>query len=231
MNMQYLRRGMTARSVTHRKVGSSLVRRLVQAQDDPGKRRIRAWLRDLNDEQVSRLGLTSDDIAVLRGTQTPGSSDASDTAPNLEAETTESPVRFHNSVDYRGLTPDQRQRVVQPVIRHAKAARAQAPHDLGGADLRTLQAAAGGGAATIRALANAVIAAAGKRWRAHTIRRARIAAIRELHALDDRTLRDIGVSRSEIEWVVVHGRPNDNREDGTSSVASTYKCRDRSRRT
>ncbi len=92
MNMQYLRRGMTARSVTHRKVGSSLVRRLVQAQDDPGKRRIRAWLRDLNDEQVSRLGLTSDDIAVLRGTQTPGSSDASDTAPNLEAETTESPA-------------------------------------------------------------------------------------------------------------------------------------------
>jgi uncharacterized protein YjiS (DUF1127 family) len=133
-----------------------------------------------------------------------------DTAPNLEVETTEGPVRFHDWIDYRGLTPDQRQRVMQPVIRHAQAARAQAPHDLGGAGLRTLQAAAGGGGAIIRALAKAAIVAAGKWWRAHTIRRARIAAVRELHALDERTLRDIGVSRSEIEWVVVHGRPNDD---------------------
>ena len=116
-------------------------------------------------------------------------------------------VRFHDWNDYRGLTPDQRQRVTQHVIRHAQAARAQAPHHLGNAGLRTLQAAAGGGAAIIRirALAKAVIAAAGKWWRAYNIRRAHIAAVRELHALDDRTLRDIGVSRSEIEWVVAHG--------------------------
>jgi uncharacterized protein YjiS (DUF1127 family) len=87
-------------------------------------------------------------------------------------------------------------------MRHPQAARAQTSHDLGGAGMRTLLAAA----AIIRALAKAVIAAAGKWWRAHTIRRARIAAIRELHALDDRTLRDIGVSRAEIEWVVVYGR-------------------------
>jgi uncharacterized protein YjiS (DUF1127 family) len=39
-------------------------------------------------------------------------------------------------------------------------------------------------------------------WRAYALRRERRAAARELHALDDRTLRDIGVSRSEIEWVV-----------------------------
>ena len=129
-----------------------------------------------------------------------------DIAPNLEAETTDGPVHFHDCIDYRGLTPDQRQRVKQHVIRHAQAARAQAPHDLGDAGLRTLQAAAGGGAAIIRALAKAVLAAAGKWWRAYNIRRAHIAAVRELHALDDRTLRDIGVSRSEIEWVVVHGR-------------------------
>ena len=125
----------------------------------------------------------------------------------FETETTEGPVRFHDWNDYRGLTPDQRQRVTQHVIRHAQAARAQAPHDLGSASLRTLQAAAGGGAAIIRirALAKAVIAAAGKWWRAYNSRRAHIAAVRELHALDDRTLRDIGVSRSEIEWVVAHG--------------------------
>jgi uncharacterized protein YjiS (DUF1127 family) len=125
-----------------------------------------------------------------------------DVAPHLEVETTECPVRFHSWIDYRGLRSDQRQSVAQHVISHPQAARAQASHDLGGAGMRTLLAAA----AIIRALAKAVIAAAGKWWRTHTIRRAHIAAIRELHALDDRTLRDIGVSRSEIEWVVVYGR-------------------------
>ena len=82
-----------------------------------------------------------------------------------------------------GFAPDQRQRVMQLVIRDA-----QAPHDPGGAGLRALQAAAGGGAAIIRLLAKAVIAEAGNWWRTYTIRRARIAAVRELHALDDRTL-------------------------------------------
>ena len=129
-----------------------------------------------------------------------------DTAANFKADTTEGPVRFRNWIDCRGLTPDQRQRVMQHVVRDAQAARAQAPHDLGGAVLRALQAAAGGGAAIIRTLAKAVIAAAVKWWRAYTIRRARIAAIRELHTVDDRMLKDIGLSRSEIEWVVVHGR-------------------------
>ena len=68
MNMQFLRRGITARPAKDLKVRSSLVRRLVQAQDDPAKHRIRAWLCDLNDEQLSSLVCTSEDIAVLRGT-------------------------------------------------------------------------------------------------------------------------------------------------------------------
>ena len=117
-----------------------------------------------------------------------------DTAPNFEAETTEGPVRFHDWIDYRGLTPHRRQRV-QHVVRVAETARAQALHNLGGAGLHELQAAAGGGAAISRAFAKAIIAAAGKLWRAYTIRRARFAAVRELHTLNDRTLRDIGVSR------------------------------------
>jgi uncharacterized protein YjiS (DUF1127 family) len=128
------------------------------------------------------------------------------TAPNLEVETTERPVRFHDWIYYRGLTPDQRQRVIKHIIRHAQAARAQAFYDLGGAVVRALQAAASGGAAIIRVVAKAIIAAATKWCRAYAIRRARNAAVRELDALDDRMLRDIGVGRSEIEWVVVHGR-------------------------
>jgi hypothetical protein len=74
VNMRFSWRGMTARPASDLKVRSSLVRRLVQAQDDPAKRRIRAWLCELNDEQLSSLGCTSQDIAVLRGVATVASS-------------------------------------------------------------------------------------------------------------------------------------------------------------
>jgi hypothetical protein len=46
---------------------SSLVRRLVRAKNDPAKQRIRAWLCDIDDERLRRFGLTSEDIALLRG--------------------------------------------------------------------------------------------------------------------------------------------------------------------
>jgi len=42
-------------------------------------------------------------------------------------------------------------------------------------------------------------------WLAAAARRRR--AIRELHQLDDRTLADIGLTRSLIEYTVTHGRP------------------------
>ena len=48
--------------------GSSLVRRLVLAKDDPAKQRMRVWLSDVNDERLLRFGLTFQDIAALRGT-------------------------------------------------------------------------------------------------------------------------------------------------------------------
>jgi hypothetical protein len=51
--------------------GSSLVRRLVRAKDDPAKQRIRAQLSEIDDEGLFGLGLTSEDIAALRGTASP----------------------------------------------------------------------------------------------------------------------------------------------------------------
>jgi hypothetical protein len=45
--------------------GSRLVRRLVRANDDPAKQRIRV---QLGDERLFGFGLTSEDIAALRGT-------------------------------------------------------------------------------------------------------------------------------------------------------------------
>jgi len=47
-----------------------------------------------------------------------------------------------------------------------------------------------------------------KAWRAYWQRRARLATVHLLHSLDDRTLHDIGVARSEITSVV-YGRRGD----------------------
>jgi hypothetical protein len=49
----------------------SLVRRLVRAKADPARQRIRAWLCDIDDERLFCLGLTSEDIAALRGVANP----------------------------------------------------------------------------------------------------------------------------------------------------------------
>ena len=92
---------------------------------------------------------------------------------------------------FNELTHDQWERRRQRIIRRAEAARARALRGLVSAVLRGLGTAAG-----------AVAATAGKWWRAYALRRERNAAVRELHGLDDRTLKDIGINRSEIEWVV-----------------------------
>ena len=89
------------------------------------------------------------------------------------------------------LTYEQWERRKQQIIRRAEAARAQALRGLVGAVLRGLGTAAW-----------AVAATAGKRWRAYALLRERNATARELHALDDHELKDIGINRSEIEWVV-----------------------------
>lgn len=92
---------------------------------------------------------------------------------------------------FNELTYEQWERRKQQIIRRAEAARARALRGLVGAVLRGLRTAAW-----------AVAATAGKWWRAYALRRERNAAVRELHGLDDRELKDIGINRSEIEWVV-----------------------------
>ncbi|MDP9137123.1 MAG: DUF1127 domain-containing protein [Pseudomonadota bacterium] len=46
-------------------------------------------------------------------------------------------------------------------------------------------------------------------WAAYSAARQRQAAIADLHSLDDRSLRDIGLHRSEIEWAVEGRRGHD----------------------
>jgi hypothetical protein len=46
---------------------SPLARRVVNAKDDPAKRRIRHWLSDISDDRLLSFGLTAQDIVHLRG--------------------------------------------------------------------------------------------------------------------------------------------------------------------
>src|SRR5262245_2951647 len=107
-----------------------------------------------------------------------------------------------NAFYYNGLPPDEWGRARQRIIGRAQAARARALRELARAVLRP-----------VATLAAAVAATAGKWWRAYALRRERNAAVRELRALDDRTLKDIGINRSEIEWVV--DGQDDTRRDAT----------------
>src|SRR5262245_58095838 len=54
------------RSDKRTRKGSSLVRRLVLARDDPAKERIRRWLSAIDDDQLLSFGLTPLDIVILR---------------------------------------------------------------------------------------------------------------------------------------------------------------------
>jgi len=85
---------------------SSLVRRLVQAQDDPRKQRVRAWLRELDDKHFSNLGLTFEDIAVLHDTQTSSSSGRRAMARQTAALAA-TPVRYSGSIRAAWLARDE----------------------------------------------------------------------------------------------------------------------------
>lgn len=60
------KQGLAVRPVERVGGGSSLVRRIVRAKDDPGKQRVRDWMRAIEDEQLLEFGLSPDDIALLR---------------------------------------------------------------------------------------------------------------------------------------------------------------------
>jgi len=126
-------------------------------------------------------------------------------------------------LDFNSLTSEQWERTRHQIIRRAEAARAQALRDLFAAVLHGLRSAGRGAAALTRIVGGAVIATAGKWWRAYALRRERRAAVRELHALDDRTLKDLGVNRSEIEWVV-WGQDATRLRDATIAANRRQRC-------
>ena len=103
-----------------------------------------------------------------------------------------------SALEWRRLTPEQRLRFTRLIVAQARVARARAIHDL-------LRLPLG--------LARRAAAAVAAGWRAGARWRQRRQAIRELGALDDRTLRDLGLGRSEIEAAVDGARPVWQRAD------------------
>ena len=73
MSIQFSRQAIAALPASLPMRGSGLVRRLVRAYNDPGKERIRMWPIEIDDTQLrSRLGLSLEDIAILRASTAAG---------------------------------------------------------------------------------------------------------------------------------------------------------------
>jgi uncharacterized protein YjiS (DUF1127 family) len=104
--------------------------------------------------------------------------------------------------EHRPLTPEQLDQLKRSTGRAAREHRARLVRGLGIAVLASLRSAARGVGRIIRALGHRAAASARAWWSSYAAWRERRAAVKELAALDDRTLRDLGLTRSEIEFVV-----------------------------
>jgi len=96
--------------------------------------------------------------------------------------------------DHRKLTPEQWDALKRLAAREAQAVRADAVRQLFRVAPLALR--------TARTLGATLSATAGRWWARYIRWRKCRAAVRELAALDDRTLKDLGLHRSEIETVV-----------------------------
>ena len=121
-------------------------------------------------------------------------------------------------VDYHRLTLEQWEELHRNILLRAQTARDQTLRHLFVGALTVLRAVGRAAATTLRVLAERVTGLLGNWWRAYAKRRERRAAVYELHGLDDRSLRDIGINRSEIESVV-YGQDATRLRDATIAAA------------
>jgi uncharacterized protein YjiS (DUF1127 family) len=106
------------------------------------------------------------------------------------------------TIDYRKLSPEQWEHFKRRVIGNARHAQAHALRGLFAEISSLLRDAAAGGWGIIPVSGNWLAAGASKGWSAYAAWCERRRAVRELSALDDRTLKDIGINRSEIDSVI-----------------------------
>jgi uncharacterized protein YjiS (DUF1127 family) len=104
--------------------------------------------------------------------------------------------------EHRPLTPEQLDQLKRSAQQSAKANRARIVRTVCLATLASLRSTAESGRRIAGVLGSALSAVAGRWWTRYVCWRERRAAVRELAALDDRTLKDLGIYRSEIETVI-----------------------------
>src|SRR5262245_3285686 len=132
------------------------------------------------------------------------------------------------SAGFHGLPPDEWERRRWQIIHDARAARDELIRDLFRQMLWPVRRAAAAGRGLARALAVRVGATL-RRWaRAYAAWRTRRQAIAELAGLDDRALKDFGISRSEIESVV-YGRHAEPVSEGKLAARLFHMPYDRGR--
>jgi uncharacterized protein YjiS (DUF1127 family) len=129
----------------------------------------------------------------------------------MESGMRESDDFYFLTFDHVPLTPEQLDHLKRSAERSAKQARAQALRGLFVGIATALQAAAIYGRDMVR-----------NRWSAYATWRQRREAIRELRALDDRSLKDLGLHRSEIESVV-YGRDSSRMTEGKVAAFLFHK--------
>jgi len=66
MTLQFSQQRMAALPLNMRTGTSGLVRRLVNARNDPAKARVLMWLLNIDDERLAGFGLLPREIAILR---------------------------------------------------------------------------------------------------------------------------------------------------------------------
>jgi uncharacterized protein YjiS (DUF1127 family) len=104
--------------------------------------------------------------------------------------------------DFHSLTPGQRDAVVRRVVREAKAERAAVMRDFFRLLGSRTWAAGVRGYRSLRPAGAAALGLIGAGWRRYQRRRRRRIAAARLHAMDDRMLKDIGLRRGEIDFVL-----------------------------
>jgi uncharacterized protein YjiS (DUF1127 family) len=108
--------------------------------------------------------------------------------------------------DFVAMSAEQQHDEVHRLIRAAHAARTRLMHATTRRVLAWLRGTASVAGRVISDLAMRLIAAVVRGCRAYIQRRQLMRAAAELGGMTDRELKDIGVHRSAIDWVVTHGR-------------------------
>lgn len=104
--------------------------------------------------------------------------------------------------DYHTLTPSQREAVIRLVVRDAKEERAETLRRAGRVLAVWSWRGAGRGLNGIRQIGGAARRLTLAGWRRYQLRRRRRLAAIRLHGMDDRMLKDIGLNRGDIDYVV-----------------------------